>query len=133
MRKFKDDRRRSAANDEGDEARYGSPRNKLEERYSSRGGGFNRRDKYGRDKERRDDRRDKFSRDSRSDKYGRDERRGRDSFGSRGSFAQRGEAPAESENPLAVRRNEAALKSITGRQPSLAKPGVKMRPRNNSK
>lgn len=133
MRKFKDDRRRSAANDEGDEARYGSPRNKLEERYSSRGGGFNRRDKYGRDKERRDDRRDKFSRDSRSDKYGRDERRGRDSFGSRGSFAQRSEAPAESENPLAVRRNEAALKSITGRQPSLAKPGVKMRPRNNSK
>lgn len=133
MRKFKDDRRRSAANDEGDEARYGSPRNKLEERYSSRGGGFNRRDKYGRDKERRDDRRDKFSRDSRSDKYGRDERRGRDSFGSRGSFAQRGEAPAESENPLAVRRNEAALKSITGRQPSLAKHGVKMRPRNNSK
>lgn len=133
LRKFKDDRRRSAANDEGDEARYGSPRNKLEERYSSRGGGFNRRDKYGRDKERRDDRRDKFSRDSRSDKYGRDERRGRDSFGSRGSFAQRGEAPAESENPLAVRRNEAALKSITGRQPSLAKPGVKMRPRNNSK
>lgn len=137
MRKFKDDRRRSAANDEGDEARYGSPRNKLEERYSSRGGGFNRRDKYGRDKERRDDRRDdrrdKFSRDSRSDKYGRDERRGRDSFGSRGSFAPRGEAPAESENPLAVRRNEAALKSITGRQPSLAKPGVKMRPRNNSK
>lgn len=132
MRKFKDDRR-SAANDEGDEARYGSPRNKLEERYSSRGGGFNRRDKYGRDKERRDDRRDKFSRDSRSDKYGRDERRGRDSFGSRGSFAQRGEALAESENPLAVRRNEAALKSITGRQPSLAKPGVKMRPRNNSK
>lgn len=133
MRKFKDERRRSAANDEGDEARYGSPRNKLEERYSSRGGGFNRRDKYGRDKERRDDRRDKFSRDSRSDKYGRDERRGRDSFGSRGSFAPRGEAPAESENPLAVRRNEAALKSITGRQPSLAKPGVKMRPRNNSK
>ena len=133
MRKFKDDRRRSAANDEGDEARYGSPRNKLEERYSSRGGGFNRRVKYGRDKERRDDRRDKFSRDSRSDKYGRDERRGRDSFGSRGSFAPRGEAPAESENPLAVRRNEAALKSITGRQPSLAKPGVKMRPRNNSK
>lgn len=133
MRKFKDDRRRSAANDEGDEARYGSPRNKLEERYSSRGGGFNRRDKYGRDKERRDDRRDKFSRDSRSDKYGRDERRGRDSFGSRRSFAPRGEAPAESENPLAVRRNEAALKSITGRQPSLAKPGVKMRPRNNSK
>ncbi len=133
MRKFKDDRRRSAANDEGDEARYGSPRNKLEERYSSRGGGFNRRDKYGRDKERRDDRRDKFSRDSRSDKYGRDERRGRDSFGSRGSFAPRGEAPAESESPLAVRRNEAALKSITGRQPSLAKPGVKMRPRNNSK
>lgn len=133
MRKFKDDRRRSAANDEGDEARYGSPRNKLEERYSSRGGGFNRRDKYGRDKERRDDRRDKFSRDSRSDKYGRDERRGRDSFGSRGTFAPRGEAPAESENPLAVRRNEAALKSITGRQPSLAKPGVKMRPRNNSK
>lgn len=133
MRKFKDDRRRSAANDEGDEARYGSPRNKLEERYSSRGGGFNRRDKYGRDKERRDDHRDKFSRDSRSDKYGRDERRGRDSFGSRGSFAPRGEAPAESENPLAVRRNEAALKSITGRQPSLAKPGVKMRPRNNSK
>ena len=133
MRKFKDDRRRSAANDEGDEARYGSPRNKLEERYSSRGGGFNRRDKYGRGKERRDDRRDKFSRDSRSDKYGRDERRGRDSFGSRGSFAPRGEAPAESENPLAVRRNEAALKSITGRQPSLAKPGVKMRPRNNSK
>lgn len=133
LRKFKDDRRRSAANDEGDEARYGSPRNKLEERYSSRGGGFNRRDKYGRDKERRDDRRDKFSRDSRSDKYGRDERRGRDSFGSRGSFAPRGEAPAESENPLAVRRNEAALKSITGRQPSLAKPGVKMRPRNNSK
>lgn len=133
LRKFKDDRRRSAANDEGDEARYGSPRNKLEERYSSRGGGFNRRDKYGRDKERRDDRRDKFPRDSRSDKYGRDERRGRDSFGSRGSFAQRGEAPAESENPLAVRRNEAALKSITGRQPSLAKPGVKMRPRNNSK
>lgn len=133
MRKFKDDRRRSAANDEGDEARYGSPRNKLEERYSSRGGGFNRRDKYGRDKERRDDRRDKFSRDRRSDKYGRDERRGRDSFGSRGTFAPRGEAPAESENPLAVRRNEAALKSITGRQPSLAKPGVKMRPRNNSK
>lgn len=133
MRKFKDDRRRSAANDEGDEARHGSPRNKLEERYSSRGGGFNRRDKYGRDKERRDDRRDKFSRDSRSDKYGRDERRGRDSFGSRGTFAPRGEAPAESENPLAVRRNEAALKSITGRQPSLAKPGVKMRPRNNSK
>lgn len=133
MRKFKDDRRRSAANDEGDEARYGSPRNKLEERYSSRGGGFNRRDKYGRDKERRDDRRDKFSRDRRSDKYGRDERRGRDSFGSRGTFAPRGEVPAESENPLAVRRNEAALKSITGRQPSLAKPGVKMRPRNNSK
>ena len=133
MRKFKDDRRRSAANDEGDEARHGSPRNKLEERYSSRGGGFNRRDKYGRDKERRDDRRDKFSRDSRSDKYGRDERRGRDSFCSRGTFAPRGEAPAESENPLAVRRNEAALKSITGRQPSLAKPGVKMRPRNNSK
>lgn len=133
MRKFKDDRRRSAANDEGDEARHGSPRNKLEERYSSRGGGFNRRDKYGRDKERRDDRRDKFSRDSRSDKYGRDDRRGRDSFGSRGTFAPRGEAPAESENPLAVRRNEAALKSITGRQPSLAKPGVKMRPRNNSK
>lgn len=133
MRKFKDDRRRSAANDEGDEACYVSPRNKLEERYSSRGGGFNRRDKYGRDKERRDDRRDKFSRDSRSDKYGRDERRGRDSFGSRGTFAPRGEAPAESENPLAVRRNEAALKSITGRQPSLAKPGVKMRPRNNSK
>lgn len=133
MRKFRDDRRRSAANDEGDEAHYGSPRNKLEERYSSRGGGFNRRDKYGRDKDRRDDRRDKFSRDSRNDKYGRDDRRGRDTFGSRGNSAPRGEAPAESENPLAVRRNEAALKSITGRQPSLAKPGVKMRPRNNSK
>ncbi|MDE6199586.1 MAG: hypothetical protein K2G06_07065, partial [Muribaculaceae bacterium] len=133
-RKFRDDRRR-AANADGDEARYSSPRNKLEERYASRGGGFNRRDRYGRDKsdryerdnDRRDnDRRDRFSRDDRGF-----DRRGRDSFGKRRFDDDRREAPAESENPLAVRRNEAALRSITGRQPSLAKPGVKMRPRNN--
>lgn len=130
MRKFKDDRRYTAANDEGDEARYGSPRNKLEERYSSRGGGFNRRDKYNRDKFRHDDRRDDRGNDRR-DRFSRDDRRGRDSFAGNRRFEARKEAPAESENPLAVRRNEAALKSITGRQPSLAKPGVKMRPRNN--
>ncbi|MDE6345727.1 MAG: RNA methyltransferase [Muribaculaceae bacterium] len=128
-RKFRDDRRR-AANADGDEARYSSPRNKLEERYASRGGGFNRRDRYGRDKsdryERDNDRRDRFSRDDRGF-----DRRGRDSFGKRRFDDDRREAPAESENPLAVRRNEAALRSITGRQPSLAKPGVKMRPRNN--
>ena len=101
MRKFKDERRRHAANDEGDEARYGKPRNKLEERYSSHGGGFNRKDKYGRDKARRDERRASIAADE-----------------------------VESENPLAIRRNEAALKSIVGRMPSLGKPGVKMRPRN---
>lgn len=101
LRKFKDERRRHAANDEGDEARYGKPRNKLEERYSSHGGGFNRKDKYGREKARRDERRASIAADE-----------------------------VESENPLAVRRNEAALKSIVGRMPSLGKPGVKMRPRN---
>lgn len=117
-RKFNDDRRRRAANDEGDEARYASPRNKLEERYASRGGGFNRRDRYNRDSER-------------GDRFRGDDRRGRN-FGKRSFDDDRREAPAESENPLAVRRNEAALRSITGRQPSLAKPGVKMRPRNKN-
>lgn len=117
VRKFKDDRRRSAANDEGDEVFYASPRNKLEERYSSRGGGFNRRDKYGRDKFPRDGKR--FS------------DRG---FGKKNDkrFDRSDEQPRESENPLAVRRNEDALRSIIGRQPSLAKPGVKMRPRKNN-
>lgn len=126
MRKFKDERRRSAANEDGDEARYSSPRNKLEERYSSRGGGFNRRDRYNRDKTRHDDRGN-----DRRDRFPRDDRRGRGSYADNRRFDDRRETPAENENPLAVRRNEAALKSITGRQPSLAKPGVKMRPRNN--
>lgn len=155
VRKFKDERRRSAANDEGDEAFYASPRNKLEERYSSRGGGFNRRDRYSRDKSQgddrrpgergfgkkddrrsagRDDRKDfrrDFSRDDRRDDR-RDFRRDRNDFKPRRDFDDRDAQPRESENPLAVRRNEDALRSIVGKQPSLAKPGVKMRPRKNN-
>ena len=125
-RKFKQERRRTAANDEGDEARFKSPRNKLEERYAPRGGGFNRRDRFkDRDNDNRRERRDGF-RD-------RDGFRSRDEFKNRGPrFNDRREA-AESENPLALRRNEDALKSITGRQPSLAKPGGKMRPRKTDK
>jgi len=147
VRKFKDDRRRSAANDEGDEAFYASPRNKLEERYSSRGGGFNRRDRYSRDKSQGDDRRfgersfgkkddrrsagrddrKNFRRDDR-----RDFRRDRNDFKQRRDFDDRDAQPRESENPLAVRRNEDALRSIVGKQPSIAKPGVRMRPRKNN-
>lgn len=125
-RKFKQERRRTAANDEGDEARFKSPRNKLEERYAPHGGGFNRRDRFkDRDSENRRERRDGLK--------DRDGFRSRDEFKNRGPrFNDRREA-AESENPLALRRNEDALKSITGRQPSLAKPGVKMRPRKSDK
>ena len=76
------------------EDRAEAPRNKLEERYSPR--------KW-RDGDRRPDRR--FGDDRRFD----GERR----FGD-----DRREAPSP-ENPLALRRNPAALKSITGKQPSL--------------
>lgn len=147
VRKFRDDRRRSAANDEGDEAFYSSPRNKLEEKYSSHGGGFNRHDRYGHDKRRGDDRgfdkrddrrfnkreeRMSDNRDSHFDKRGdkkfdkRDDRHFDRREDRRFDREDRG---VESENPLAIRRNEAALKSIIGRQPSINKPAIKMRPR----
>lgn len=45
------------------------------------------------------------------------------------AFESAVERPERSENPLAVRRNEAALKSITGKQPSLV-PGMRSRKKN---
>lgn len=80
-------------------------------------------DRRGAPRNKKNDSRDKFSRDNRP---------ARDSFRKGKEFTPRGEEVAVNENPLAVRRNEAALRSIVGRQPSLAKPGVKMRSRNNN-
>lgn len=124
-RRFKDDRRRSAANDEGDEARFRSPRNKLEERYQSKGGGFNRRDRYARD----DDRRERFKGKPRDERnFRRDD--SRDNFRDRRDRFNDSRPEAEAnENPLAVRRNPEALKSIVGRKPSLSAPAAHMRPR----
>lgn len=66
------------------------------------------------------------------DKFSRDNRPARDTFQKGKEFTPRSEDAVRNENPLAVRRNEAALRSIVGRQPSLGKPGVKMRSRNNN-
>lgn len=80
-------------------------------------------DRRGAPRNKKNDSRDKFSRDNRP---------ARDTFKKGKEFTPRSEEAAVNENPLAVRRNEAALRSIVGRQPSLAKPGVKMRSRNNN-
>ena len=80
-------------------------------------------DRRGAPRNKKNDSRDKFSRDNRP---------ARDSFKKGKEFTPRSEEAVKNENPLAVRRNEAALRSIVGRQPSLAKPGVKMRSRNNN-
>lgn len=116
------------------ENRAKEPRNKLEERYRPGGKrfgdnesrGFDR-DKRGFDKEKRGFDKEKrgFDRDFRGgdrDKRGfAKEKRGFDrdrrDFGKeRHGFEEK---PAPSENPLALRRNPDALKSITGKQPSL--------------
>lgn len=89
------------------ENRAKEPRNKLEERY--RPGGK----RFGGDRE-------DFDRKGRG--FDRGEKRGFDK--ERKPFAER---PRQSENPLALRRNPDALKSITGKQPTLPV----MRPRKN--
>lgn len=89
------------------ENRAKEPRNKLEERY--RPGGK----RFGGDRE-------DFDRKGRG--FDRGEKRGFDK--ERKPFA---EHPRPSENPLALRRNPDALKSITGKQPTLPV----MRPRKN--
>ena len=89
------------------ENRAKEPRNKLEERY--RPGGK----RFGGDRE-------DFDRKGRG--FDRGEKRGFDK--ERKPFAER---PRLSENPLALRRNPDALKSITGKQPTLPV----MRPRKN--
>lgn len=89
------------------ENRAKEPRNKLEERY--RPGGK----RFGGDRE-------DFDRKGRG--FDRGEKRGFDK--ERKPFAER---PHPSENPLALRRNPDALKSITGKQPTLPV----MRPRKN--
>ena len=80
------------------ENRAGAPRNKLEERYSPANKRF------------------APDRDSRFRKDG--ERRYNDRFRDR-SDSPRETQSFESENPLAVRRNPLALKSIVGKQPSI--------------
>ena len=89
------------------ENRAKEPRNKLEERY--RPGGK----RFGGDRE-------DFDRKGRG--FDRGEKRGFDK--ERKPFAER---PRPSETPLALRRNPDALKSITGKQPTLPV----MRPRKN--
>ncbi len=128
------------------ENRAKEPRNKLEERYRPGGKRFGDKDTHGFDREKRgfDKEKHGFDRDSRFDREKRGfekDRRGfdrdkrgfdkekrsfdrdsrfdrdrRDSGKERRGFSEK---PAPSENPLAVRRNPEALKSITGKQPSL--------------
>lgn len=86
------------------ENRAKEPRNKLEERYRPGGKRFGPQE------------RDGFRKDSdrRERGFDRGERRGFDK--DRRGFEER---PRQSENPLAIRRNPEALKSITGKQPTL--------------
>lgn len=94
------------------ENRAKEPRNKLEERY--RPGGK----RFGADRDRRDsDRKERgFGKEHRG--FG-NERKGS------GEKRRPEETPVKSENPLAIRRNPDALKSITGKQPSL--PAIRSR------
>lgn len=89
------------------ENRAKEPRNKLEERYRPGAG-----KRFG-DKESRGFDRENKGFDNGGRRFDRDKREfGKEKRG----FAEK---PASSENPLAVRRNPDALKSITGKQPSL--------------
>ena len=89
------------------------PRNPLEERYQPREGRFSRKPRpEGRFGDRKFDKR-RFD----------DDRRGAGRFGNRRFEEPREEKPV-SDNPLAIRRNEDALKSITGKAPSLLKDGT---------
>lgn len=125
------------------DARRGEPRNKLEERYRPKSPRF-RRDDEGED--RREPRRDRgerprFDRDSKP-RFGRDGGDPRRDRGEKPRFSRDGDKPrfnrggsdrkteegftrktdfdlGHNDNPLAQRRNIDALKSITGRKPSL--------------
>lgn len=110
------------------ENRAKEPRNKLEERY--RPGGK----RFGADRDRKDfDRKDFDRKDFRKDYDRKDfdrKERGFDKGEKRGFDRDRrqvADRPRPSENPLALRRNPDALKSITGKQPTLPV----MRPRKN--
>lgn len=74
-------------------------------------------------------------RDRRGDRFPRKGAKFSDKDGTRQPFKSGSEKPVvESENPLAQRRNEHALKSLVGRMPSLPKPeGPLMRPRRGWK
>lgn len=99
-RRFKDERKGRGKDDFRNGRKEERRRSPLEENYKKRPFGRNRND----DRERENHR--DFKRDSRRDEFNRENRQPREK-----SF--------DSENPLAVRRNEQALKSIIGRQPSI--------------
>lgn len=109
-RSFADKRRERRENKAGD------PRNKLEELYRP---GKRPARRFDRDDDReprsfrRDDRHDRFDHKDRFERFDRRDRREAPEAPER-----RADAP-HSDNPLAIRRNEAALRSITGKQPSL--------------
>lgn len=115
-------------------------KSELEERYAPKKGRFadrdNRRDeRHGDSRDGgRDDRRPRqFDRDGKKPRFDRDDRR--DRRDDRGERPRRFEE--ESENPLAKRRNEAALKMLRDRRPTLPPAengeGVVMRPRRGWK
>ena len=102
---------------------FGAPRNKLEERYAPKRG------RVATEKRRNDRRRDRderfgrdggrFDRRDRFDRSGRFDRK-KDRFGAHDRFDRGNDNTLDhNDNPLSVRRNEHALKSITGRGPSL--------------
>lgn len=127
---FSEDRKFSDKRRERREFKAGEPRNRLEERYRP-GGRSDRFDRKDGDRPFRGgdrfDRRDRFDRKDGGDRPF----RGGDRFERRDRFDRKdgGDRPSPTENPLANRRNEDALRSITGKQPSIA--AMRSRRKNN--
>lgn len=117
----------------GDRKGFGDRRERQSDRFDRESRGFTKKfDRENRSSAKKFDRDDRkfsksFGRDDRkfAKKFDREDRKFGDSFDRRDNYA--------SENPLAKRRNPQALKSITGKQPSLARPNTVMRPRKGWK
>ena len=108
-KEFRSDRRKGAGHDRADrKGRF------------DKGDRFDKRDRFDKserfDKEDRFDRKDRFEKGNRFEKGDRFDRKG--GFGGKDRFAPRADA-SSSDNPLAKRRNEAALRTLTGKTPTL--------------
>lgn len=102
--------------DSRESRRGGESRNKLQERYRPKNSRFGRDDDRQERKERRFDRDSKprFNRDNAKPRFNRDSDKSADAFSAKADFDL-----GHNDNPLVQRRNIDALKSITGRKPSL--------------